>query len=334
MSLHDALDAKSLDFLVLFSSTSALIGSPGQGNYSAANATLDALSHYWQQQGEKVWSVQWGPWRDAGMAAQKGTVERLRSQGVGSLSNEFGMSLLSSVLGSESSMLVAQPIRWGTYMKQFPAIPSLLTFFAAEAKSGSRATRTEAQDVSPEGILKFVRAVAAESTGAALDDTTPLTESGMDSLAAVEFRNRLVTEYGVQLPNTLIFDHPTVSAIATFLVTQVTSGPVVPLSPVVKLTERPGVPLVLLPGALQSSDDFTTLAQMVPLPVWGLDWPTAPEGDTFAAVASWAVVQLREAQPTGPYFIGGHSIGGVLALEMARQLEAAGEQVRGWFSST
>jgi hypothetical protein len=88
-SLHDALDMSALDFYILFSSTSALIGSPGQGNYSAANSTLDALAHYWQQQGEKVWSVQWGPWKEAGMAAQKGTVERLRSQGVGSLTNAF-----------------------------------------------------------------------------------------------------------------------------------------------------------------------------------------------------------------------------------------------------
>jgi thioesterase domain-containing protein/acyl carrier protein len=320
----------TVDFLVLFSSTSALIGSPGQGNYSAANSALDALAHYWQQQGEKAWSVQWGPWKEAGMAAQKGTVDRLRSQGVGSLTNAFGMSVLSSVLGSASSMLVAQPIRWKTYLKQFPTMPIVLSRFAAEARSGARETRAEAQDLSPEGILAFVRAVAAESMGGNVDDNTPLTESGMDSLSAVEFRNRLVTEFGIQLPNTLIFDHPTVAAIAQFLTSEVSAAPGVERSPVVKLNERQGVPLVLIPGALQSSDAFAELAKMVPLPLWGLDWPTTSDGhESLKTIASWAVDQLRKEQPEGPYFLGGHSIGGVLALEMAAQLEAAGVPVRG-----
>jgi thioesterase domain-containing protein/NAD(P)-dependent dehydrogenase (short-subunit alcohol dehydrogenase family)/acyl carrier protein len=329
-NLHDALDMSIVDFLVLFSSTSALIGSPGQGNYSAANSTLDALAHYWQQRGEKAWSVQWGPWKEAGMAAQKGTVERLRSQGVGSLTNAFGMSVLASALGSASSMLVAQPIRWKTYLKQFPTMPIVLSRFAAEARSGARETQAAAMDLSPEGILAFVRAVAAESMGGHVDDTTPLTESGMDSLSAVEFRNRLVTEFGIQLPNTLIFDHPTVAAIAQFLASEVSAAPGVELSPVVKLNDRQGVPLVLIPGALQSSDAFAGLAKMVPLPMWGLDWPMKSDGhESLKTVATWAIDQLRREQPEGPYFLGGHSIGGVLALEMAAQLEAAGVPVRG-----
>merc|ERR1719305_116922 len=137
-NLHDALDAKSLDWLILFSSTSALVGSPGQANYSAANSALDALAFYWQQQGEKVWSVQWGPWAEAGMAAQQGTVKRLRAQGVGSLSNAFGMSCLSSVINSSSSMLVAQPIRWPVYLKQLPPGMAFLAKFGVESKAAKK----------------------------------------------------------------------------------------------------------------------------------------------------------------------------------------------------
>eukprot|EP00971_Amphidinium_carterae_P036849 724722-Amphidinium_carterae.2 len=63
--LDKAFGAKdALDFTVLFSSTSALLGSPGQGNYTAANASLDAHAFVWQQAGERAWSVQWGPWRE------------------------------------------------------------------------------------------------------------------------------------------------------------------------------------------------------------------------------------------------------------------------------
>jgi NAD(P)-dependent dehydrogenase (short-subunit alcohol dehydrogenase family) len=226
-SLHDALEMSALDFYVLFSSTSALIGSPGQGNYSAANSTLDALAHYWQQQGEKVWSVQWGPWKEAGMAAQKGTVERLRSQGVGSLTNAFGMSMLSSVLGSGSSMLVAQPIRWKVYLKQFPRLPVFLAKFGADAKS-SAAAKTTNEDAgwNLERVTGLVRETAMEVIGNSnLKDDTPLMEAGMDSLSAVEFRNRIAGILpDVKLSNTLIFDYPNIGAISGNILEQL--GPV------------------------------------------------------------------------------------------------------------
>jgi hypothetical protein len=226
-SLHDALEMSALDFYVLFSSTSALIGSPGQGNYSAANSTLDALAHYWQQQGEKVWSVQWGPWKEAGMAAQKGTVERLRSQGVGSLTNAFGMSMLSSVLGSASSMLVAQPIRWKVYLKQFPRLPVFLAKFGADAKS-SAAAKTTNEDAgwNLERVTGLVRETAMEVIGNSnLKDDTPLMEAGMDSLSAVEFRNRIAGILpDVKLSNTLIFDYPNIGAISGNILEQL--GPV------------------------------------------------------------------------------------------------------------
>jgi thioesterase domain-containing protein len=162
----------------------------------------------------------------------------------------------------------------------------------------------------------------------AISDDTILTESGMDSLSAVEFRNRLVAEYGVNLTNTFILDHPTVAAIATFLAEQVAgNAPAASAQAIVKLNERTtGVPLLLIPGALQTVDAFKPLASMVPVPVMGWDWPVTAQ-ESLAVVATEAVRQLRDLRPTGPYRLGGHSIGGVLAAEMARQLEAAGETV-------
>ncbi|CAJ1440834.1 unnamed protein product, partial [Effrenium voratum] len=109
---------KGWDFALLFSSTSALLGSPGQGNYSAANAALDAHARYWKKvKEENVVSVQWGPWREVGMAAQKGTVERLRQSGVGSLSNAFGMAALAGCLKAPlCTTLVVQPMRWALHL--------------------------------------------------------------------------------------------------------------------------------------------------------------------------------------------------------------------------
>jgi thioesterase domain-containing protein/acyl carrier protein len=228
-------------------------------------------------------------------------------------------------------MLVAQPFRWKTYLQQFVAPPAVLSRFVAEARSGARDTRSEAaKDLSPEGILAFVKAVAEESMGGVVEVEKPLTESGMDSLSAVEFRNRLVIEYGVQLPNTLMFDHPTVASVSQYIAAEVSGGAREERSPVVKLNDRAGVPLVLIPGALQSSEAFAGLAKIVPFPLWVIDWPLTSDGhDGLSSVARWAVDVLRREQPEGPYFIGGHSIGGVLALEMAAQLEAAAQPVHG-----
>ena len=78
--------------------------------------------------------MQWGPWKEVGMAAQKGTVERLRASGVGSLTNAFGMAALAGCLQSlPSTTIVAQPMRWAVYLKQYPKVPPFLSRFASEA---------------------------------------------------------------------------------------------------------------------------------------------------------------------------------------------------------
>ena len=132
---------QSLDFALLFSSTSALFGSPGQGNYAAANAALDGHARYWKTLQEPVVSVQWGPWKEVGMAAQKGTVERLRASGIGSLSNAFGMAALAGCLQWPlSTTLVAQPMRWAAYLKQYAKVPPFLSRFVSEV-GGSSSSR-------------------------------------------------------------------------------------------------------------------------------------------------------------------------------------------------
>jgi thioesterase domain-containing protein len=79
---------------------------------------------------------------------------------------------------------------------------------------------------------------------------------------------------------------------------------------------------------LQYSDAFAGLAKMVPLPLWALEWPTTSDGHaSLSSVAAWAVDWLRKEQAQGPYLLGGYSMGGALALEMAAQLEAVGEPV-------
>ena len=79
-------------FFLLYSSTSALFGSPGQANYSASNSVLDSQAPIWTAQGEKnSRTVQWGPWAEVGMAVQKNTLTRAKAMGVGALATATGM---------------------------------------------------------------------------------------------------------------------------------------------------------------------------------------------------------------------------------------------------
>ena len=86
---------------VLFSSVAALLGSPGQAGYSAANGALDGLAAAWRCGGTPVTSIQWGAWAGAGMAARSaGTAARVRHLGLGLIEPEQGLRALGSVLYS------------------------------------------------------------------------------------------------------------------------------------------------------------------------------------------------------------------------------------------
>nr|CAD19085.1 StiA protein [Stigmatella aurantiaca Sg a15] len=236
-NLHRATLGASLDFFVLFSSAASLVGIPGQGNYAAGNAFLDALAGLRKARGLACQSIQWGPWSEIGLAAeQDNRGERLALRGMGSLNPREGLEALEALLSpgeplrerARIGVLRLDARRW---CKSYPAIrssPLFSVLLAGERnakqvleRSGLRARLNEEPARTRRAALEsFLREEAAQVLRlppARIDLSRSLQTLGMDSLLSLELRNRLEANLELTLPATVLWNYPTLSALAPFL---------------------------------------------------------------------------------------------------------------------
>lgn len=209
---------------ILFSSVASLLGSPGQSNYSAANAMLESLAFQSQNQGLQCSAVQWGAWSGSGMGVQDHSTEmRLARTGISMITPDHGLSLLSQIIVSSGiqSTIAAIPFDWKMIQSQYP-VPAFFSEMVGKqhsvqvlGDSSQRNTSLEISDVQKE-VAYLVKSVVGPEIGG--DD--PLMASGLDSLGAVELRNNLQTTFGIKLPTTIVFDYPTIFALSEFIVEQ------------------------------------------------------------------------------------------------------------------
>jgi phthiocerol/phenolphthiocerol synthesis type-I polyketide synthase C len=223
--LHELTLEEELDFFVLFSSATSVLGSPGQGNYVAANAFLDALAHHRHTLGKPALSINWGPWAKVGLAAQPERGGRLTFQGIGSINPKQGGEVLDRLLGQDVAQISVIPVNWPLLFRRYPIIcqlPLLANF--VYGKSDGLTTRN---DWEGERVQIRDRVLAAEpverqqmleaylkdqlknvlgATMTKLDLQRPIQELGVDSLMAVKLKARIESDLGVVIPIVSFFE--------------------------------------------------------------------------------------------------------------------------------
>ncbi len=235
-NLHTLTDNHALDVFVLFSSVTALLGTPGQGNYAAGNAFMDALAYFRRAKGLPALSINWGPWSEVGLAAAASIRgQRLASRGLGSLSPEEGITLLDSFMSAQVPPQVAVMAfdvqDWaGVYTAS--AKGSLLVALQQEAvqteKPREEVTgdfRQALKNTEPgrqrrtlfENHIREQIAQVLHIEAARIGLHQPLRELGIDSLLTLELRNRLESVFKLTLSATVIFNYPTIAVLSTYL---------------------------------------------------------------------------------------------------------------------
>jgi acyl transferase domain-containing protein/NADPH:quinone reductase-like Zn-dependent oxidoreductase len=219
---------------VAFSSVAGTLGTPGQGNYAAANACLDGLAHQRRVRGLPVTSLAWGLWASPdGMAGglDEDDVQRMARSGLAALPVEQALSLFDAALTLDRAVVVPARLDGSALGDRDSVLPALLASLHSSdsgrpaqpaCEPASTALREQLAGLSaPEQrrmVLELVRAHAAAVLGRGASDTLPdgqaFKELGFDSLTAIELRNRLGTATGVRLPATLVFDYPTPALLA------------------------------------------------------------------------------------------------------------------------
>ena len=235
--LHQHTRSAPLDFFVMFSSMVSILGGPGQGNYVAANAFLDALAHHRRELGLAGLSINWGPWQGDGMAGRvsQRDLARWAEQGHGLIQPEQGIAILARLLARPPAPQVAVlPVDWSKLFRQFRdrseprMLAELADRYARPASTAPVRQQRLADTVAAAApsrraavVLEFVRDEALKVLGldgaTSVDPRQPLREFGLDSLMAVELRNVIAGAVERSLPATLLFKYPTIDALSGFV---------------------------------------------------------------------------------------------------------------------
>ncbi|MFD7924187.1 type I polyketide synthase [Streptomyces sp. NPDC059740] len=231
---------RDLDAFVLFSSIAATWGSAGQSGYAAANAHADAVCDARRARGLAATSIAWGLWDGDGLGAgADGT--QVQRRGVRPMDPAVAVNALARAVDAGEGVLTVADIDWDVFAPTFTlrrpsplldGLPDAVTALTEDpagtpapqeptdnalATRLAGAARADQEEMLVDLVRSRTAAVLGHTSAADVDPARTFKDLGFDSLTSMELRDRLSEATGLRLPATLVFDHPTPTALATLL---------------------------------------------------------------------------------------------------------------------
>lgn len=215
-----------LHLFLLFSSVTTPLGNPGQGNYVAANAAMEAVAERRHAEGRTALAVQWGPIGDTGYLAREAQVSEMLARQLGGshLSAADALDALPALLASGLPVVGMATVRWSALRKRLPLLDSPL--FAEMEREGSDDAadvdlKTLLAECPPDEARQRVTVMLIDEVARIMklgadkvEASRPLAELGMDSLMAVELRLAVEERFGITVPLLALAEGATLSAMA------------------------------------------------------------------------------------------------------------------------
>jgi len=232
-----------LDFFVLFSSGASFLAPVGLANYAAANAFIDALAQRRRLLGRPALAINWGPWERIGMAEAVGEQreQQWSAGGFSTMTATEGLDILGLLMNGAPAQVAALDVDWGRYLSTLGRTAPLYADLSHELEPSGRGL---ADTTLPPELPRTLGAAAPEDRWAlllsligrevrdvlgfraedTLDVSRGLFDIGMDSLTAVELKNRLQRALGERVPATVVFDYASVAALGRYFADRMDLG--------------------------------------------------------------------------------------------------------------
>jgi acyl transferase domain-containing protein/acyl carrier protein len=226
INLNHQTSDHQLNHFVMFSSVVAVTGSAGQSNYAAANAVLDTIAIQRRQNGQCGLSLNWGPWAELGMASKldKLTKEKLTDSGIRFIQTKNALSLLDKCLTNESPAQIGiLDIEWSRFNATRNSLLADLMPKKSKVKSETLLDQLKRLDTGrrvmlvQSTLIKMLSDALKLKGSYEIDTRERLFDLGVDSLIAVELKNKLQAELGLPISSTLLFDYPTVESLTNYV---------------------------------------------------------------------------------------------------------------------
>ena len=216
--LHEATAEKNLDWWLTFSSAASLLGTPGQGAYAAANSWVDGLVAHRRSRGLPAVGINWGPW------AQVGRAQFFADLGFSMITPEQGLAAMELLLAADRSRTGVFSLDARQWFQSFPSVAGSSLFAGLRdtttIERGASKLRTELDALDESQRLTRLASAIADEIRAVLHSSDPIAHNqpieslGLDSLMALELRNRLEASLAITLPAALVWAYPTISDLA------------------------------------------------------------------------------------------------------------------------